>query len=64
MTFKHLDFSCHLDFDIWVCSGSGLVPALLIPRYIRHIDKRKLAVIINPSYFGKFLNLAIDKIDI
>jgi len=29
-----------------------------------YIDKRKLAVIINPSYFGRFLNLPIDKIDI
>jgi len=36
----------------------------LIPRYIRDIDKRKLAVIIKPSYFGKFLNLPIDKIAI
>jgi len=32
---------------------------------MRDIDnKRKAAVIINPSYFGKLLNLAIDKIDI
>ena len=45
----------HLDFDIWVCSGSGLVLVLLIPRFIRDIDKRKLAAIINPSYFGKLL---------
>jgi len=44
--------------------GSGLVPTPPIPRYIRYIDKRKLAVIINPSYFGKFLDLPIDKIDI
>ena len=44
----------------------GLVPTLRIPRNVRYIDnKRKLAVIINPSYFGKFLNLTtIDKIDI
>jgi len=55
LTFKHLGFSCHLDFDIWVCSGSGLVPALFIPRFIRDIDKRRLAVIINSSYFGKLL---------
>jgi len=33
-------------------------------RYMRDIDKRRPAVIINPSYFGKFLNLPIDKIDI
>jgi hypothetical protein len=32
----------------------GLVLDLLIPRYIRDIDKRKLAVIIIPSYFGGF----------
>jgi hypothetical protein len=19
--FKHLDFNCHLDFEIWVCLG-------------------------------------------
>jgi hypothetical protein len=31
---------------------------------MRHIDKRKLAAIINPSYFGKFFDLPIDKIDI
>jgi len=36
----------------------------MMPRHIRYIDKEKLAVIINPSYFGKFLNLPIDKIDI
>jgi len=36
----------------------------IIPRYIRDIDKRKPAVIINPSYFGRFLDLPIDKIDI
>ena len=36
----------------------------MIPRYIRDIDKRKPTVIINPSYFGKFLDLPIDKIDI
>jgi hypothetical protein len=42
----------------------GLVPASLLPRYIRYIDKRKPAVIINPSYFGKFFDLPIDKIDI
>ncbi len=41
LTFKHLDF------DIWVCSGSGLVLVLLLPRFIRGIDKTKLAVIIN-----------------
>jgi hypothetical protein len=35
-----------------------------IPRYMRDIDKRKLAVIIKLSYFGKFINLPIDKIDI
>ena len=44
--------------------GAGLVPALFIPRFIRHIDKRKLAVIIKLNYFGKFLNLPIDKIAI
>jgi hypothetical protein len=31
---------------------------------MRDIDKRKPAVIINPSYFGKFVDLSIDKIDI
>jgi len=28
-TFNHLDFSGHWDFEIWVCSGSGLAPDLL-----------------------------------
>jgi len=28
---------------------------VMMPRYIKDIDKRKLAVIINPSYFGKLL---------
>jgi len=41
------------------CSGGAM-----IPRYVRDIDKRKPTVIINPSYFGKFLDLPIDKIDI
>jgi hypothetical protein len=36
----------------------------MIPRYIRDIDNRKPAVIINPSYFGRFFDLPIDKIDI
>jgi hypothetical protein len=31
---------------------------------MRDIDKRKPAVIINPSYFGEFLDLPIDKIGI
>ena len=36
----------------------------MIPRYVRDIDKRKLVVIINQSYFGKLIDSAIDKIDI
>jgi hypothetical protein len=31
---------------------------------MRDVDKKKPAVIINPSYFGKFIDLPIDKIDI
>jgi hypothetical protein len=41
-------------------SGGGA----MMPRYVRDIDKRKPVVIINQSYFGKFLHLTIDKIDI
>jgi hypothetical protein len=36
----------------------------MMPRSMRYIDKRKAAVIINPSYFGRFTDLPIDKIDI
>jgi len=36
----------------------------MIPRYIRDIDKRRSVVIINQRYFGEFLYLPIDKIDI
>jgi hypothetical protein len=36
----------------------------MMPRHIRYIDKRNLVAIMNPSYFGKLLNLPIDKIDI
>jgi hypothetical protein len=41
-------------------SGGGA----MIPRQIRDIDKRKPAAIINPIYFGEFIDLPIDKIDI
>jgi len=52
--------------EIWdLAEGDGPWDGgAMIPRFIRHIDKRKLAVIIKLSYFGKFLNLPIDKIDI
>jgi hypothetical protein len=40
------------------CSGA------VMPRHMRYIDKRKAAVMINPSYFGKLTDLPIDKIDI
>ena len=42
---------------------AGGTPYPLIPRYIRHIDKRNLAVIINPSYLVNFPSLPIDKIE-
>ena len=42
---------------------AGGTPYPLIPRYIRHIDKRNLAVIINPSYLADFPSLPIDKIE-
>jgi hypothetical protein len=34
-----------------------------IHRNVRYIDKQKPRRIINPSYFGEFFNLPIDKID-
>jgi hypothetical protein len=33
----------------------------MMPRYIRYIDKRKLAGIIKPSYFGKLLIYLLTK---
>jgi len=39
------------------------VEGSMIPRYIMHIDKRKLAVIINSSYLVDFPSLPIDKIE-
>jgi len=43
-----------------VDSGGGLA----IPRYMRGIDKGNPAAIINSSYFGRFFDLPIDKIEI
>jgi len=62
----HLGSEPCLAFELWHLSlFRGVAYARpMIPRYIRYIDKRKLAVIINPSYFGKFFDLPIDKIDI
>ena len=63
--FRHLDFDLCLAFELWHLSlFRGGIPAPLIPRYVRYIDKTKLTAIINPSYFGKLVDLPIDKIDI
>jgi len=51
-----------LDFGFWRDGDSG--GRAMSPRYARDIDKRKPAAIINPIYFGEFIDLPIDKIDI
>jgi hypothetical protein len=53
----------------WHLAEDGVGPllspggGLAIPRHMRDIDKRKLVVIINQSYFDKLTDLPIDKID-